>query len=657
MNIFSIGVSGLNAASIGLATASHNIANASTPGYNRQIILQGTNLANYTGAGFIGQGTHVQTVQRVYSQFLGQQVMSAQSSASSMDSYLAQVSQIDNLLGDANVGLSSALAGFFAGVQQVAATPTSIAARQSMLSSASALVSRFQALDDRMAEVRSGVNSQITSEVSAINTYSKEIADLNQRIAVARAGSMGTEPNDLLDQRDYAIAELNKHIRVASAEQGDGTFSVYLSNGQPLVVGDKTFDLKAVPSAADPKDTVVAAVMADGSTTSELPDKLLDGGSLGGLVAFRSDSLNPAQNSLGRIAAAIVRDVNDQHRLGQDLNGLLGGDFFSLDATLAPTVVANSGNADTTPPTTATVTATFIATTATRSLSSELAASDYRLSYDGANYTLTRLSDNTSWMAASPAAVATAAQQGFDLNIGAGTIADGASFLIQPTRGVVRGMSVAITDPRSIAAAAPFRTAAGTANTGTGSISAGSVNMPPPPNANLQQTVTITVIDATHISISGVGIPAAESAPPYVAYTLGSDLSRNGWTIRIDGTPAVGDTFTVSTNTGGISDNRNAVALAALQTASTMIGGTSSYQEAYAQLVSEVGSKTAAVESLAKSYQAATDQAESARQSMSGVNLDEEAANLIKYQQAYQASAKSIDIASKLFDQLLALGG
>ena len=651
MNIFSIGVSGLNAANIGLATTSHNIANASTPGYNRQIVLQGTNLPGFTGAGYVGQGTHVQTVQRVYSQFLSQQVMSAQASAAAMDSYLGQVSQIDNLLGDASVGLASALAGYFAGVQQVAATPTSIAARQTMLANANALVSRFQAIDDRLNQIRAGVNGQIATEVSTINVFSQQIADLNDRIALAEAGAMGQPPNDLLDERDQAIAELNKHIRVASSAQGDGTYSVYLSNGQPLVVGSQVFKLAAVASAADVTETVVAAVMANGSTV-ELPNSLLDGGSLGGLIDFRTDSLDPAQGQLGAIAVALAQDMNDQHRLGQDLNGLAGGDLFALDASQAPSVIANSKNPAAT---TAVIGATFVPTAVSptaRSVSAELAGSDYRLSFDGTDYTLTRLADGKSWTGATPDAVAITAEQGFDLTIQFGVVTAGASFLIRPTRGAIRGLSVAITDPRSIAAAAPFRTAAGTGNTGTGSISAGSVDMPPPPDPNLQQPVTISFINATTYSVVGPGIPVGATG----TYTAGDPISYNGWTVSISGAPAAGDSFTVAANTGGISDNRNATALAALQTRATMLGGTASYQERYAQLVSQVGSKTAEVESLANSHQAVAEQAESARQSLSGVNLDEEAANLMRYQQAYQASAKAIDIASKLFDQLLSMG-
>jgi flagellar hook-associated protein 1 FlgK len=644
MSIFSIGVTGLDAAMIGLSTTSHNIANASTTGYNRQTIVQGTNFATLTGAGYIGQGTNVETVKRIYDQFLSQEVMSAQTSAAEMNSYSAQISQIDNLLGNTTSGLSVGLANFFSGVQQVAADPTSIAARQTMLSDANALVSTLQTMDQRLSQIRTGVNSQITSEVSAINSYSKQIADLNQRINLASAGSgSNQQPNDLLDKRDQVIAELNQHIRVSTLTQADGTVSVFFGNGEPLVVGNTSYTLSTQPASDDPNRTVVAVQAASGGAATEVSESQLTGGTLGGLVSFRSQSLDSAQNALGRMAIAIGQNFNDQSKLGQDLNGLAGTDIFNLGS---PATIASSQNTGS-----AALTATLTSTAA-----SDLTTSDYQLGYDGTNYVLTRLSDGKSWSAASVAAVATSAGQGFDLAIASGAINAGDVFKIEPTRMGSAGMSVAITDPRSIAAAAPFRTAAALDNIGTAKISAGSVDTPPPPNANLQQPVMIAFIDPTHFSVTGTGIPASASLPPYVSYTSGADVSYNGWTVQITGAAVAGDTFTVAANTGGTADSRNAVALAALQTKSTMIGGTASYQEAYAQLVSEVGNKASEVSSMATSQQAAADQADSARKSVSGVNLDEEAANLIKYQQAYQASAKVISIASKLFDQILALG-
>jgi flagellar hook-associated protein 1 FlgK len=638
MSTLSIGVTGLTAANIGLTTTSHNIANASTAGYNRQLVVQGTNTPVLSGAGFIGQGTNVQTVKRIYDQFLSRQVLSAQTSASEMDGYLSQIQQIDNLLADPAAGLSPALADFFKGTQEVAANPSSVPARQSMLSAAQALASRFQSLDQRMTEIRDGINSQITSEISLINSYSKEIADINQRIILAGAGSLAHEPNDLLDQRDQLIADLNKEVRVTTVVQGDGAFNVFIGSGQPLVIGTESYTLAANAAADDPQRLVVAMQMPGGNTT-ELPESQITGGTLGGLVAFRSGSLDSAQNALGRVAIALSQNFNAQHQLGQDLTGALGGNFFSV---ASPTAFASTNNSGT-----GVVTASFSATAA-----ADLTSSDYQLSYTAAGYVLTRLSDNYSWPAgASPAAVATASGQGFNLAL-SGAPAIGDTFKIEPTRTGAQSLRVVIGDPRNIAAAAPIRSSAALANTGTGAIGAGSVNAPPPPNANLQQTVTITFNNPpTTFNVNGTGT----GNPAGVAFTAGGNITYNGWTVQISGTPASGDVFTIASNVNGVSDNRNAVALAGLQTTTTMMGGTASYQSAYSQLVSEVGNKTRQVQTIGNAQQNLVDQAVAAQQSMSGVNLDEEAANLLRYQQAYQASAKVIQIAGTLFDELLGI--
>jgi flagellar hook-associated protein 1 FlgK len=660
MSTLNIGVSGLNAASIGLATTSHNIANASTPGYNRQVIVQATNTPVLTGSGFIGQGTNVETVKRVYDQYLSQQVLTAQTGASEMDGYYQQISQIDNILGDSSAGLSSAMSDFFNGIQSVTSDPSSISARQSMLSTAQSLVARFQSLNGRMAEIRDGVNSQITSEAASISSYASQIADVNRQILLSQAGSPTQQPNDLLDQRDQLIADLNKEVQVSTVTQSDGTMSVFFGNGQPLVVGTDAYSLTSGPAASD-SGKIVVKLKAPGGTTMEIPESQITGGTLGGLISFRNDSLDSAQNALGRIAISLTQTFNAQHELGQDLTGALGGAFFSVGN---PAVLASSLNSTPAlPALPASISASFSASAA-----SQLTTSDYRLSYSGGTYTLTRLSDNQSWTGGSAAAVATAANQGFDLSL-TGTIANGDSFKIEPTRTGASSISVAITDARNIAAAAPMTTAAALANTGTGSISAGAVTSV----ANLPVVgtpITLTYSSATG-SFSGFPVGSTVSVTPQggtatlytiaaatdpVTYVTGATISFNGMSVVISGSPSDKDKFVIQRNVNGVSDNRNAVALGALQAAHTMAGGTASYVDAYAQLVSDIGNKTREVKALGASQQALADSAVATQQSMSGVNLDEEGANLIRYQQAYQASAKMIDIASKLFDSILALG-
>lgn len=633
-SLINIGITGVRAAQASLVTTSHNISNVSTPGYSRQMTLQQANTPLYTGAGFLGQGVSVTTVQRQYSAFLEQQVLSAQSRSSELDTYQAQIQQLDDLLADPDAGLSPALQSFFTGVSQVAANPTSVPARQSMISSAQALDSRFDLLDSRLSEIRSGVDAQIKTSITNINAYATQIADLNQRIIIAQAGGTQQPANDLYDQRDKLIGDLNKELKVSTITQSDGTLSVMVGNGQPLVVGNTSYKLAAVPDVNDQTRFTVGTVLGNGNTVA-LPESMLSGGNLGGLLSFRSETLDPAQNALGRVAIALGETFNAQHKLGQDLNGALGKNFFQpATGTVLPSV-KNTGTGS-----------LSIAITS----ASQLTTSDYRLGYDGTNYSLTRLSDNTTWSGASMAALQAAVSpaQGFTLSM-SGAPAAGDNYLVQPTRNGAHNFAVAINDSREVAAASPITTAATTANTGTGAIDVGVVTSLA--NIPLGSPVTLTYNSGTNTFDATGGITLSG-----ISYTAGQAIDLGGIKVTLSGTPANGDTFTVAANTGGVNDNRNALALGGLQTANTMVGGTTSYQGAYASMVSDVGNKAREVDVTSAAAQTLVDQTTAAQQAMSGVNLDEEAANLIRFQQAYQASGKVLEIAGKLFDELLAMG-
>lgn len=651
--IFGIGITGLRAAQMGLTTAGHNITNAATPGFHRQEIVQSVNVPLFTGSGFIGQGTNVETVKRIYSQFLDRQVQTAQSQSTYLEAYSAQISQIDNMLADPSAGLSPALQDFFKGVHDVAANPASVPSRQSMLSSAEALVTRFQTLNGRFQEIRDGVNSQITSSVGIINSYAQQIANLNQQVVLAEAGGNGQPPNDILDQRDRLISDINKEINVSVVKQDDGSYNLFMGQGQALVVGQKAFTLAAKPSPDDPERMDVAYV--SNGTDIFLPRGSLDGGNLGGLLAFRAQTLDAAQNALGRVAIGLAQTFNDQHRLGQDLNGNLGDYFFNVrgstglpgqNAIPSAKVLANTNNS---------ISTTLGVPAVTLSNVSNVTTSDYTLSYSAAGYSLTRLSDNAV-LFANQALPQTVAADGLTIAAPATAPAAGDSWLIEPTRDGAKDFSVAISDTAKIAAAAPILTAAAFANTGSGTISAGSVNPPPPTNAALQNNVTIAFIDPTHFSVTDNTTATVLAASVVYSPITGATVSYNGWTAQLNGAPAALDTFTIGPNTGGVSDNRNALLLAGLQTKNTLAGSTASYQSAYSQLVSSVGVKSRDISVTAQAQASLVSQSQQAQQSMSGVNLDEEAANLLRYQQAYQASGKMMQVASTLFDTLLSLG-
>jgi flagellar hook-associated protein 1 FlgK len=654
-------------AQAGLLTTGHNIANASTPGYNRQVVVQGANIANLTGAGYIGAGAHVQAVQRVYDQFLGRQILNAEAGVAEMDSYLAQIQQMDNLLADPDAGLSPALANFFKGVQDVAANPASIPGRQSMLSAAQSMVARFQGLDQRMSEIRDGLNSQVRSQVESINTFATQLADINQRIIIAESGSSTQVPNDLLDQREQMVRELNQVVRVTTVTQSDGSFNVFIGNGQPLVIGSQSYSLLAVAANDDPERFTVA-MEGVGGTVLTLPESQIAGGSLGGLLSFRSSSLDAAQNALGRIAITMAQNFNDQHRLGMDLTGALGTDFFSFPP---PTLRPSALNTGTGAPSVSFDPATL----------SQLSGSDYQLfSPDGSSFQLRRLSDGKVTAVNSVPQIV----DGLSIDTTGWVPARGDSILLQPTRAGARGLAIALADPRSIAAAAPIRTSAALSNEGTGKIDSGQVNdtenvafnsfrttgdLAPPllirfdSPANVGDPMTYSIYDASLFDENDLNAGLLE---PNIIYTAGANvfptpaLLDYGIQVKLSGAPAAGDRFTIEGNKNGVSDNRNAMLLGALQTKSTMIdaGGkaTASYQSAYSQIVSAVGSKTAEVKTIGAAQKGLADHATTAMQELSGVNLDEEAANLLRFQQAYQAAAKILEIAGRVFDEVIALG-
>ena len=630
-SLYGIGLSALNAAQLGLATAGHNISNANTAGYSRQRTEQAAATPLFSGSGYLGQGTQVVSISRIYSQFVSNQALEARTQNAAANAYHGAISQLDNLLADTNAGLSPSLQDFFSSVQNLADTPSDPVARAALVSSGQSLVARFHTLDQRLSDVANSVNTQITGSVGEINSAARQIADLNQRILIAQGASGSQAPNDLLDQRDHLVAQLNEQVRGTVVRDTDGSYNVFIGSGQALVIGSQSYRLSAVNDPSDPNRLTLA--LSSPGNNILLQEASLGGGALGGVLQFRNESLEAARNQLGRVALALAGEFNDQQRLGQDLNGSLGTAFFTLPPAQ---VIANSNNTG----------SALIAGTIANA--GALTTSDYRLGYDGSNYTLTRLADGVQQTFASlPQTV-----DGFTLTLASGSAAAGDQYLIHPTAAGAGGINTAFTDPSRLAAAAPIRTAAGASNAGTATISAGSVNGPPPTNVNLQQPVTITFTGSGTFNVTGTGT----GNPSGVAFTAGATISYNGWSLTLSGAPQAGDTFTIGPNTGGSADNRNALLLAALQTGKHVGNGTATFQSAYGQLVANVGIKTQDAESTRAAQEVLLTQATTLEQSISGVNLDEEAANLLRYQQAYQAAGKVMQIADTLFKTLLDLG-
>ncbi|BBI98765.1 flagellar hook-associated protein FlgK [Ferrigenium kumadai] len=639
-NIFSSALSGMNAAQYGLATTQHNIANANTPGFSRQVVDQAARPGQLTGAGFLGQGVDVVAVRRLYDQFISTQVMQEQTQASYLTTYHTSIAQIDNLLADPAAGASPAMQQFFDALNGVASSPESLPARQTLLSNAQFAVNRFQAIDQRLTDITNGLNGQLTSSVTTINSYAQQIAALNGNIkrATANAGP-GQLPNDLLDQRDQLINQLNMEVKATVQQQSDGSVNVFIGNGQGLVVDEQAYSLAVLQSSSDPSKLDIG--FQTRGNTIPLPQSSLQGGNVGAYLTFRDQTLEPARNALGRVALGLAASMNQQNRMGQDLTGVLGGDLFTA---AVPRVSQGANNGGT-----ATVTASITDVAA-------LTTSDYQVRFDGTSYTMLRLSDNTTTNLGTTVPL-TQVVDGVSVTLSAGMM-KGDTFMIRPTADGARDISVAISDPSKIAAAAPIRGNAAIANTGTGTISAGTVNAPLPLNPNLQNKVTVTFVDATHFTVTDNTLGTTLVGPPGTVYNpaTGATLSFNGWTVQIAGAPAVNDTFTVDRNTNATGDNRNALLMAGLQTKNILANGTASFQGAYGQLVGQIGAKTNELSVTSTAQTSMLNETIKQQQSISGVNLDEEAANLLRYQRAYEASAQAMKIANTMFDALLALG-
>lgn len=626
-----VGVSGLLAYQRSLQTVSHNIANANTEGYSRQRVVLGTQTPTLNGSNYLGNGVTIQGVERIYDNFLTGQVRTYESSFNQADTYASHAGLIDEMLADPQVGLMPAVDSFFGAVQGVANDPASIPARQAMITQGETLVDRFKYLDQRYQDIRSQVNQQVKDNVSEINSLAGAIAKINRDIVLAPG--LGA-PNDLLDARDKLLNQLSQRVSVTTLEQDNGAIDVFIGKGQVLVLN---FDANTLSATRNQYDISQFDVSIDTGAGGNLDiTELLSGGKLGGLLDFRKDVLDPAQNQLGALAIGISDTFNAQHRLGQDLNGALGGSFFT-SATLQ--VLPGTGAPS--------------AVSATLADSTQLTKDEYLLRFDGGtSYTLTRSSDNQSFAidtgGADPYTSATI--DGFTLTLTAGA-AVGDSYLVRPGRTGSSQLDMSLSDPRDVAAAAPIRTQKSIGNGGTGQISAGSVTNTTtlPLGAG---GITLTY-NAGNIDITG----AAPASVPYVsggAILLNDPGDGTGIEVSISGNPVNGDSFTIGDNTNGVGDNRNALLLGKLQTLRLLDGGNSSYNELYGSMVADVGIKTNQAQIVQDAQSRLLDQAQNSRDALSGVNLDEEAANLVKFQQAYQAASQIIVATNTMFQSLLA---
>ncbi len=620
-NVFGIDVSALQAFQQAIAVTSNNVANASTPGYDLESVDLATAAPQDSGSIAIGAGVTVSGVNRAFSQAAANQFNTSQSSLGQLNALQSYTSQIDNLFGTTAGGLTTALQTYYSGWSAVADNPTSSSSRQALLGDATALAQNLNSTSTQLNDLNADVNTRITADVQQVNSISTQISKLNQQIA-AGTGS-GQAPNTLLDQRDQLVSNLSQLVGVTTTSNTDGSINVYLGNGQPLVLDSNTYSLSTVPNQFNASQLEIASSTSNGSSISGS----ITTGDLGGLLAARSQAIDPALNQLGQIATAVAQSANTQQASGLDLNGQLGSPLFSVGAPLATASTSNTDN------TTAAVSITGIGA---------LTSDNYLLSYTGGAYTLTNQTTGANVPVTGAGTVASPlTADGLSIVL-SGTPAAGDQFLVQPTAQAAGTLRVALNNPSGLAAAGAVQTSASDTNTGTATIGAGTVTDAADPN--LLSTVTIAFTSPTSYSINGAGA---------YAYTSGGNIDDNGWQVQISGTPAAGDTFTVKSNAGGTGDNTNALAFANQQSQGLLSGGTVSVSGAVSALISGAGAQAQQVNTAQTAQTAVNTQAQTNLQSVTGVNLDQEAANLLQWQQAYQASAQALSVANGLFSNLL----
>ncbi|HBL8920980.1 TPA: flagellar hook-associated protein FlgK [Enterobacter hormaechei] len=535
-------MSGLSAAQSTLNTVSNNISSYNVAGYTRQTTILGASNSTLTGGGWVGNGVYVSGVQREYDAFITNQLRAAQNQSSGLTTRYQQMSKIDDVLSDTTNSLSANLQDFFKSLQTLVSNAEDPAARQTVLGKADGLVNQFKTNDQYLRDQDAQVNTAISTSVDQINNYAKQIANLNDQISRLTGVGAGASPNELLDQRDQLVSELNKIVGVDVTVQDSGTYNISIANGYTLVQGSNASQLAAVKSSADPARTTIAYVDAAAGNV-EISEKQITTGSLGGLLTFRSQDLDQARNTLNQMALAFADAMNTQHQAGFDANGDKGGKLFDFGS---PAVLSNGKNTGS------------ASVTATMTDSTKVQATNYKVEYNGTDWTITRLSDNTSFTA-KPDASGNLSFDGLNVKI-SGSANNKDSFIVKPVNDVIVNMDVAISDESKLAMA--------------------------------------------------------------------------------------------SAQGSGESDNTNGQKLLDLQSAK-LVGGNKTFNDAYAALVSTVGSTTATLKTSSETKVNVVTQLTKQQQSISGVNLDEEYGNLQRYQQYYLANAQVLQTASTLFDALI----
>ena len=648
MSILNIGTRALQANQVALQTAGNNIANVNTPGYSRQSVILETVQGQFSGGGYIGKGVGIQTIQRNFSEFLTRQSAMAGATQSADTTRADKLKQLEGLFPGGASGLGASINDMLNAFSDVASAPTDLTARTVVLTRADETAARMRATSQQLDDLQQGVTQELTQKIEAINSLAKSIAGVNGEIA--RVNGNGQPPNDLLDRRDQLVRDLNQYIQTSSIPATDGTVGVFIGGSQALVLGTSVSPLSLSKEFGGAQNNKLA-ITRNGATTL-LDENTLGGGEVSGLLRFQNTDLVEGRNLLGRLTMAISTEINTQHALGLDLDGNVGGNIFrpatfgggNVLTPVAPAAV-NTG-----------------ATSLALAISdpTKFAASDYEVSFSNATQgSITRRSDGVvtafDFGATNPVTV-----DGISITKGAGAAAAGDRFLLKPFSTSASNISREFSTPRALAVSSPVAGSMGTGNTGSLQLVSLAARSNPPSLTPVVLTFTgansytrsdeLPVSNTTSFAFTP-GVPIEGTIPAT------SPLSQ--WSVTLQGSPKAGDTFTVNNSkvlaAAGKLDLKlnagNASAMMGLRDMAVFDGAALS--DGYAGLIAQIGIRGQSANYAAQVSTSIASNLEKSRAGVAGVNLDEEAAKLLQYQQAYQASAKMIQIAQNIFDTLI----
>jgi len=644
--IMSLGVRAMFANYAGLQTSGHNIANAGVEGYSRQQVELQTALGQFTGSGFIGKGVDVKTITRVYDQFLTREAMTSRSQSEFDAARLDRLQQLEAVFAGGDDGIGQATGAVLNAMVDVANHPQDLAARSVVLGRVGELAARFSQAASQLDDIQGGVTQQLKASVAHVNEIAGQLASVNSQIAVALGN--GQPPNDLLDLRDRLLSDLSGYVQISTVAADDGTLAVFVGGGQRLVLGGDASTLALNPDPYDASRVAVSIVDAGGPRP--LSSSLLGSGSIGGLLRFQDDDLVRARTLLGQLGAAVAGSLNNQQALGLDLR-VPPGAGAPLLSVGAPQALPAASNARLTPG------GAFVSNvTLTVTDPSQLQPSEYELVQSGGAWQLTRRVDGFTQTVVDGSVV-----DGFRINLGAPPPAATDRFLLQPVTYAANSMARTFDDPRGIAAASPVTATAAASNAGNATIG-GLTVVSPTVDPNQTATITFTSGSGAYDWELRDRVTNALLSSGSGTWSAGQPIALNGFELQLTGVPAAGDVFTVAQTTYPSTSNGNALAMVALRDAMVVgrvpngsggLAGGLNFTDAWAHTMADIGVRTQGAQTASQISTQVADSAKQALSNRTGVNLDEEAARLMQFQQGYQAAAKVLQVANALFETLL----